>query len=362
MTIRVEDEIKELMYEANSVVIPGLGAFQSKYKSAYTDGIQGNIAPPSLEITFDPNIIINDGVLVDFLKKKYQTTTQTAQQTIDAYIENANATFEKHELVIIPEVGRLFRDFTNKIQFLPDTTNFNTDTYGLPVAQFYPVSRTNTEKTAAVEAILGEAEPPLVKPPFPEATEKIPYPNLTANTSITPIPNWWHKYVPYVTVGVLLLLIYAIYNNSQSKKEAGYKAANENIKINVPPPVKPTPDEPQPPVAATPPAPAKEDPQIAHEKTTQLPPQSNDNSTTLTTPSVSKKKLLVMLGGYADKKNIARHIKWISDNGYGLYQKQGNNMVLLGAEVEYADNAELKKILRNLRGRFGEAVQIKGKI
>jgi CCDC81-like prokaryotic HU domain 1/CCDC81-like prokaryotic HU domain 2 len=359
MTIRVEDDIKELMYEASSIVIPGLGAFQGKYKAASTDGIQGNIAPPSLDITFDPNVVINDGVLVDCLKKKYQISTQTAQKAIDAFTDNANVTFEKHELVIIPEVGRLYRDFTNKIQFLPDTTNFNIDTFGLPVAQFYPVSRTNTEKTAAVEAIFGEAEPPAQKGTFPETTDNIPFPNLTEeNLPIAPTPAW-RKYIPYATVGVLALLILAIYNNSQSKREASFKAAQESIKINVPPP-KPTPDVPQPPIAATPPA--QEQP-IAHEKMTELPNNSaNGTDNTTLSATVPKQKLLVMLGGYADKKNIARHIKWITDNGYGLYQKQGNNMTLLGAEVSYENKEELKKMLRNMRGRFGEAVQIKGKI
>jgi CCDC81-like prokaryotic HU domain 1 len=356
MTIRVEDDIKELMYEASSIVIPGLGAFQGKYKAANTDGIQGTIAPPSLDITFDANIIINDGALVDFLKKKYHTSTQTAQQAIDGFIDNANSTFEKHELVIIPEVGRLYRDFTNKVQFLPDSTNFNIDTFGLPVAQFYPVSRTSTEKTAAVEAILGEAEPPTTpKNAFLETTDNIPYPNLTENTSITPIPIW-RKFIPYVTVGVLALLVYAIYNNSQSKRDEGFKTAQESIKINVPP-TKPAPELPQaqPPVAANPPA--QEHQPIAHEKMTDKPSNLTDNAALST--NTPKQKILVMLGGYADKKNIARHEKWLAENGYGLYQKQGNNITLLGAEVEYTDKEELKKILKNLRGRFGEAVQIK---
>ncbi len=361
MTIRVEDDIKELMYESNSIVIPGLGAFQGNYKAASTDGIQGKIAPPALDITFDSNIVINDGVFVDFLKKKYQTSTQMAQKAIDAFTDNANSTFEKHELVIIPEVGRLYRDVTNKIQFLPDTTNFNIDTFGLPIAQFYPVSRTTTEKTAAVEAIFGEAEPPAAKGTFPETTDNIPYPNLTEeNTSVTSLPMW-RKYIPYATVGVLALLVYAIYSNSQSKRDASFKAAQESVKINVPPP-KPTPEAPkqQPPVAASPSA--QEQP-IAHEKMTELPNGSaNGSDNTALSTVVPKQNLLVMLGGYADKKNIARHIKWIKDNGYGLYQKQGNNMTLLGAEVSYANKEELKKILRNLRGRFGEAVQIKGKI
>ena len=140
MNIHIAEEIKEMLYENGSVVIPGLGAFKGNYKSAAVDGVQGQIAPPSLDISFDPNNILNDGIFLDFLKKKHHSSMQEAQMALDAFRDYTSNTFEKHEIIVIPQVGRLYRDFNNKVQFLPDTTNFNTDTYGLPIAQFYPVS------------------------------------------------------------------------------------------------------------------------------------------------------------------------------------------------------------------------------
>ncbi|MFT6743305.1 MAG: nucleoid DNA-binding protein, partial [Paraglaciecola sp.] len=82
MNIDVANAVQELLYENQSVVIPGFGGFTSTYKSAAVDFVQGAVAPPAKNITFNPNLKINDGVMVAFLQKKHAISVEEAQAAI----------------------------------------------------------------------------------------------------------------------------------------------------------------------------------------------------------------------------------------------------------------------------------------
>jgi hypothetical protein len=359
MNIHLDEDIKEMLYEGGSVVIPGLGAFRGGYKSAYIDGIQGHLAPPSLEIIFDPNTVINDGVFVDFLRKKYQISIQEAQTAIEDFKEKAFSTFDKHELIVIPQVGRLYRDFNKKVQFLPDSTNFNTDTFGLPTAQFHPVSRTYTEKTAAVEAIMNETPPPpITNQAFPESSDNIPYPTLTEEEPNEGKSGQWRKFMPGLTIAVLVIMTFSIYMHNQNKEKLNPEA--EKAKVNVSP-QKPAEDAPatsnNPPIASTPPTPQAEKTTIANEKMVEKSPVTEGSNSTLTppTPVVKSNKVRIICGAFGDINNINRHKKWFAANGYGVYEKPNGAITILGAEVSYSDKQDLRRIVGRLQERFGAA-------
>ena len=369
MNIHIDEDIQEMLYENGSVVVPGVGAFRGSYKSANIDGIQGHLAPPSLDISFDPNTIINDGVFLDFLKKKYRIPAQEAQTALDVFRDNAYHTFEKHELIVIPQVGRLYRDFNSKLQFLPDITNFNTDTFGLPTAQFHPVSRTPVEKTAAVEALINNVPPPpAFTKPFPESTTDVPFPTISGAPIRSEMPVQWRKFIPGLTIAVLFIMIFTIYMHNQNEEKLGTKA--EKSKINVSPvkPVDNRPSENNPVITPTPPPTKQADKAIAHDKMLDSAPKtdmSRDNretkSSAITPPTSATKKseARIILGGFGDKNNINRHKKWLTANGFGINERPSGSIIILSADVAYNDKQELNRIMSRLIGRFGaEAVKI----
>ena len=98
MEIKIAEDIKELIYEHGSVVVPGLGSFSGDYKSAAIDNVQGQLAPPALDIVFNPNNVLNDGVLLDFIKNKYHVLMHEAQKAIDTFTEEVVQTFKKLQL------------------------------------------------------------------------------------------------------------------------------------------------------------------------------------------------------------------------------------------------------------------------
>jgi hypothetical protein len=368
MNIHIDEDIQEMLYEGGTVIIPGLGAFRGGYKSAYIDGIQGHLAPPSLDITFDPNTVINDGVFVDFLKKKYTVSVQEAQAALDDFRDRAYSTFEKHELIVIPQVGRLYRDFNLKVQFLPDATNFNTDTFGLPTAQFHPVSRTTGEKTAAVEAIKNDTPPPpITTKSFPETTTNIPFP-ATIQEEVEPVGGIirWRKFMPGLTVAVLAILAFSIYMHNRNKGKAvpnpvpTIEQPNVNVSPNQPIAETPT-DNIVAPIAVPPPA-TKPNKTIAHPKMVEKPKNTEGATDIAVTPPITEaktNKARIICGAYGDVNNINRHKKWFTANGYGVYEKQRGNIFVLGADVQYSDKQDLKRIMAKLVERFGaSAVQI----
>ena len=149
MDIQLASDIKDILMEDGAVVLPGFGGFTSTYKPAVTDGVLGVVHPPSYNLTFDVNQQVNDGKLVDYIREKYHITSSASQETIDAFVANVQASFNKNEIVILPEIGRLYVDFAKKIQFLPESTNFNADTFGLSLLNFAPISRTKPEPVKA---------------------------------------------------------------------------------------------------------------------------------------------------------------------------------------------------------------------
>ena len=118
---------------------------------------------------------MNDGRLVEHIRQKYRLTSTAALEYIDVFASEARAQFDKGEIVVLPEIGRLYRDFAQKIQFLPDSTNFNTDSYGLPTIQFAPIMRNKIDainKAASSDSVVEpQASTPPISPSLPRSEE-----------------------------------------------------------------------------------------------------------------------------------------------------------------------------------------------
>ena len=186
MDIKLTTDIKERLIEDGSISIPNFGGFTSAYKPAVVDAVNGQLAPPSFHIAFDANLQMNDGRLVEHIRQKYRLSSAAALEYIDVFASEARAHFDKGEIVVLPEIGRLYRDFAQKIQFLPDSTNFNTDSYGLPTIQFAPVLRNKieaiTKATSSDSMSTPQASLPPITPSLPRS-EQPPTPSVNQGST-----------------------------------------------------------------------------------------------------------------------------------------------------------------------------------
>ena len=90
MNIDVAKAIKELLYTNEAVILPGLGGFTGSPVSAVVDYVQGSVQPPSRKLEFNPNLVINDGILVNHIQKSEVITAQEATVAIDNYVNRQN--------------------------------------------------------------------------------------------------------------------------------------------------------------------------------------------------------------------------------------------------------------------------------
>lgn len=152
MTYTVANQIGHLLYLHNTVIVPDLGGFEGKVKGASIDHIHGKITPPRKVASFNPNLLTNDGLLIDSIAKASGCSVYAAREEVLSFVQECRERFQSKEIVQIPSVGKLYANHHNKIEFIPEDTNFQTDTYGLETVQFYPILRTaaSLEDTATL--------------------------------------------------------------------------------------------------------------------------------------------------------------------------------------------------------------------
>ena len=125
MNIDVASYLEHLLFEHESVIIPDLGGIVSSYRSASIDYVQGLLHPPSKSLSFNKNLIINDGILIGSLVQDHGISEKKARKIIEQYVEKTKKTLDRREIVVFPGVGRLYKDYEGNLQFLQDSTNFN---------------------------------------------------------------------------------------------------------------------------------------------------------------------------------------------------------------------------------------------
>lgn len=182
MQIDIPVHIEKLLFLHDTLTIPGFGTFTATKTPASSDYVGGTVTPPSKSLTFTENLATDDGILVNDIAVAYSISTEDARKAVAEYVDKMQGLLNQREIVTLPNVGRLYKNYVQKIQFLPDTTNFNPESFGLPPLQFSPLARSReVEKsqeippapirTPAPAMSVGPASvqtPPPAPPPMPE--------------------------------------------------------------------------------------------------------------------------------------------------------------------------------------------------
>ena len=181
MQIDIPAHIEKLLFLHDALVIPGFGGFTATRTPASTDYVGGTVNPPAKTLAFSENLTIDDGLLTADIADAHGLTTEDAGGTVDEFVEKMRNLLDQREIVTLPGVGRLYKNYVQKIQFLPDATNFNASSYGLPPLQFSPIARSrevekmpgSSDNSSEFQHSRSAAQsyPPLIPPPaMPEPT------------------------------------------------------------------------------------------------------------------------------------------------------------------------------------------------
>ncbi|MCB0534352.1 MAG: hypothetical protein H6574_16465 [Lewinellaceae bacterium] len=197
MQIDIAAHIEKLLFLHDTLAIPGFGGFTASRTPATVDYAGGAVTPPAKTLNFSENLSIDDGILVDELVKAHGISLDDARAAIQAFVQQMQEQLDQREIVTLPGIGRLYKNYVQKIQFLPDATNFHAGSYGLPPLQFSPIARSREvvekpqptpEPAAAAGTASVATAPPVAKKPAKSAgAQNIP--------PLPPPPNFVHE--PY---------------------------------------------------------------------------------------------------------------------------------------------------------------------
>ena len=356
MSIDIPKSIARLLYNQTTVGIPGLGNIISTYRSASIDRVQGLLHPPAKNLRFEANDQVSDEQLLRYLQKEYQISLEEARLVVDQFVSQIKMALERREIFLIPEVGRIYKDYEHQYQFLQDSTNFNLDVFGLPTIQFYPILRSK-------DSIFHEANPPKVKDqrsPLKKMTDKVP--NLRQVPAAMAIGI-------VIMAGLVTVLNYGLKQKFSSDTQVLPVAEKRLNK-------KPDEDRaslfdtrsvPEDQAAAVLPE-VEEDsdiaivkdqtPQIEEESVTpggsrfktEVAPEPVETEESTYLPD--QKSCVLIIGAFSRKKGAEKRIQQIYELGFDAYKDEKNGLNRVGVQFAYETKADIRRVMKKLNERF----------
>lgn len=149
--IKLDILIQELLFNEDCIVVPGFGAFICNYQPAVIEQNQKLILPPSKSISFNSQLIKNDGYLASKLSEIFEITYEESNLVIDSIVNLWNQELSNKRFLELEGVGSFRKNEFDKLLFNQFTEiNLLTNAYGLLPLSISPV------KTVKKRAIVKE--------------------------------------------------------------------------------------------------------------------------------------------------------------------------------------------------------------
>jgi len=132
------------------VVVPDFGGFIANYKPAKINSKTDTFSPPSKQISFNRNLVVNDGLLANQIAQSYGVSYNEALNTIDKCVQEYKSDLSSGKKVVIEKVGVLYLDANKNILFEAlNSVNYLSDAFGLEKFHF-PIAK-EEEKVISIE-------------------------------------------------------------------------------------------------------------------------------------------------------------------------------------------------------------------
>ncbi|MUP45171.1 SPOR domain-containing protein [Gramella sp. BOM4] len=140
--MNISTHIQDLLFRYECVVLPGFGAFLSQRQSAYIDKNTREFYPPNKQISFNRQLIKNDGLLVNYIAEVEGVSYNVAKNMIQEFVYDLENSLQNESQAELANIGRLFLDKEDKLQFEPSSNiNFLTQSFGLESFKTSEISR-----------------------------------------------------------------------------------------------------------------------------------------------------------------------------------------------------------------------------
>ena len=145
--MKLDPFISELLYEHDCVIVADFGGFIASRKPASINTALNLLTPPSKVIAFNSFLKQNDGVLANYISRKQGITYSDACKLIGDYVRMSLTALDEGRRVKLENVGILYRDNNEIIQFLPDqNANYLVSSFGMSTIHAPVIQREEEEE------------------------------------------------------------------------------------------------------------------------------------------------------------------------------------------------------------------------
>ena len=163
--IEINRHIEILLLSNDCVIVPGFGGFMAHHVDARYDGTDNMFLPPLRTVGFNPQLTMNDSLLVLSYVETYDMSYPEALRRIEDEVAEIRQTLENEGKYEVDNVGILSLNEDGNIEFEPHEAGILTpDFYGLggfdmmPVAQLTAGEEANANKAATSKTTTPAAE------------------------------------------------------------------------------------------------------------------------------------------------------------------------------------------------------------
>ena len=117
--IELAQHIEVLLLEDDCVIVPGLGGFVAHYTPAMRVAEENVFLPPTRIIGFNPQLKMNDGLLVQSYMAVYDTDFSDATRIVEKEVAYIFTTLHEEGKVDLPNIGELRYSIHGTYDFAP---------------------------------------------------------------------------------------------------------------------------------------------------------------------------------------------------------------------------------------------------
>lgn len=123
--------IHDLLYRYDCVIVPNFGGFVTNKIGAKINEETNSFYPPKKQITFNPHLLNNDGLLVNYLAKAENLSFEKANEAISKTVNFWKFQLQT-EAVFFENIGKISMNEENQFLFEPIySVNYLTSSFGL---------------------------------------------------------------------------------------------------------------------------------------------------------------------------------------------------------------------------------------
>ena len=146
--IELARHIEILLLENDCGVVPELGGFIAYHQPAHYEEDEGVFLPPTRMVGFNPQLTMNDGLMVQAYMQTYHTDFPDASRKLSKKVEELKETLYNEGMVEMPGIGTLHYTMRGNYEFHPsDNGVLSPSLYALDSFLMSPLVNRHVEGT-----------------------------------------------------------------------------------------------------------------------------------------------------------------------------------------------------------------------